>query len=141
MFEKRRDTQRGFGDACAARVFLGADEMDQKQSVALEIALQTHVLRACPLHHQLFCDDEADAANAFGLAVELVRQRTPCVDAFSDDAHALTELLSDTIAAAPSTVRSARSPPPRSTTPEAVLPRARHGGALPPGSLFLRFTS
>jgi hypothetical protein len=75
--------------------------MDQKQSVAVEIALQTHVLRACPLHHRLFCDEEADAASAFALAVELVRQRTPYVGQFFGDTHALTELLSDTIAGAP----------------------------------------
>jgi hypothetical protein len=75
--------------------------VDQKQSVAVAIALQTHVIRSCPLHHQLFCDDEADAASAFALAVELVRQHTPYVEDFRGNAHALTDLLSETIAAAP----------------------------------------
>jgi len=75
--------------------------VDQKHSVAVAIALQTHVLRTCPLHNQLFCDDEADAATAFALAVELVRQHTPYVDDFRDNTHELTDLLSETIAAAP----------------------------------------
>jgi hypothetical protein len=75
--------------------------MDQKQSVAVAIALQTHVLRTCPLHNELFCDDEADAASAFALAVELVRQHTPYVEDFRNNAHELTDLLSETIAAAP----------------------------------------
>jgi len=50
-------------------------------NVAVAIALQTHVLCTCPLHHQLFCDDEADPAKAFSLAVELVRQDTPSASA------------------------------------------------------------
>jgi hypothetical protein len=33
--------------------------------------------------------------------VELVRQHTPYVEEFHDDAHALTDLLSETIGAAP----------------------------------------
>jgi hypothetical protein len=75
--------------------------VDQKHSVALAIALQTHVLRTCPLHNQLFCDEEADAASAFALALELVRQHTPYVADFRDNTHELTDLLSETIAAAP----------------------------------------
>jgi hypothetical protein len=58
---------------------LGGVKMDQKQSVAVEIALQTHVLRTCPEHRELFLDDESDPASAFALAVELVRQRRPYV--------------------------------------------------------------
>jgi hypothetical protein len=75
--------------------------VDQKHSVAVAIALQTHVLRTCPLHNQLFCDDDADAATAFALAVELVRQHTPYVEDFRNNAHELTDLLSETIASAP----------------------------------------
>jgi hypothetical protein len=75
--------------------------MDQKHTVAVQIALQTHVLRACPEHHRLFCDDDADASSAFALAVELLRHRTPYVAEFRNDTHALTDLLSETIAAAP----------------------------------------
>ena len=75
--------------------------MEHKQSVAVEIALQTHVLRTCPLHRELFFDDESDPGSAFALAVELVRQRRPYVGEFNGDAHALTDLLSETLAAAP----------------------------------------
>ncbi|HTV96514.1 MAG TPA: hypothetical protein VME42_10930 [Steroidobacteraceae bacterium] len=76
--------------------------MEHKQTIAVEIALQTHVLQTCPVHHQIFCDDDVDPSGAFALAVELVRQHTPYVDEFHDDAHALTDLLSETIGAAPS---------------------------------------
>jgi hypothetical protein len=77
------------------------DKMNQKQSVAVQIALQTHVLRTCPEHRELFFDDESDPASAFALAVELVRQRRPYVGEFHGNSHALTDLLSETLAAAP----------------------------------------
>jgi hypothetical protein len=76
--------------------------MEHKQAIAVEIALQTHVFRTCPVHHQIFCDDDVDPSGAFALAVELVKQHTPYVDEFQDDTHALTDLLSATIGAAPS---------------------------------------
>jgi len=75
--------------------------MGHKQAIAIEIALQTHVLRTCPVHHELFCDDDVDPSGAFALAVELVRQDTPYVGEFHHDAHALTDLLSETIGSAP----------------------------------------
>jgi hypothetical protein len=75
--------------------------MQHRQAIAVEIALQTHVLQTCPVHNQLFCDDDVDPSSAFALAVELVRQHTPYVDEFQHDAHALTDLLSETIGAAP----------------------------------------
>jgi hypothetical protein len=75
--------------------------MEPKQTIAIEIALQTHVLQACPIHHSLFCDDDVDPSGAFALAVELVRQHTPYVEDFQNDAHELTDLLSETIGAAP----------------------------------------
>ena len=75
--------------------------MEHKQAIAVEIALQTHVLQMCPIHNEVFCDDDVDPSSAFALAVELVRQHTPYVDEFRDDAHALTDLLSETIGAAP----------------------------------------
>lgn len=76
--------------------------MQPKSAIALEIALQTHVLQVCPVHRAIFCDDDVDPSAAFSLAVELVREHTPCVIEFEDDAHALTDLLSETIGAAPS---------------------------------------
>jgi hypothetical protein len=75
--------------------------MEQKQSIAFDIALQTHVLRTCPIHHEIFCDDEVDPSAAFALAVELVRQHKPYNDEFHNDPHELTDLLSATIGAAP----------------------------------------
>jgi hypothetical protein len=75
--------------------------MNSKQAIAIEIALQTHVLRTCPIHGEIYCDDEADPSGAFALAVELVREHTPYVNEFHDDAHELTDLLSETIGAAP----------------------------------------
>jgi hypothetical protein len=74
--------------------------MEHKQTIAVEIALQTHVLQTCPVHHQIFCDDDVDPSSAFALAVELVRQHTPYVGEFHDP-HELTDLLSETIGAAP----------------------------------------
>jgi hypothetical protein len=75
--------------------------MEQKQTIAMEIALQTQVLRTCPIHNEIFCDDEVDPSTAFALAVELVRRHTPYVEKFQNDAHELTDLLSETIGAAP----------------------------------------
>jgi hypothetical protein len=75
--------------------------MEHKQAIAFEIALQTHVLQTCPVHHEIFYDDDVDPSGAFALAVELVRQHKPYVDEFQDDAHALTDLLSETLSAAP----------------------------------------
>jgi hypothetical protein len=75
--------------------------MNRKQAIAIEIALQTHVLRTCPIHGEIYCDDEVDPAAAFALAVELVKEHTPYVNEFQDDAHELTDLLSETISVAP----------------------------------------
>jgi hypothetical protein len=75
--------------------------MEHKQAIALEIALQTHVLQTCPMHNEIFYDDEVDPSGAFALAVELVRQHKPYVDEFEHDAHALTDLLSETLSSAP----------------------------------------
>jgi len=74
----------------------------EKRAIAVEIALQTHVLKACPEHGEIFCDDDVDPSSAFRLAVDLVKQHTPFVDEFQGDAHELTDLLSATIGAAPS---------------------------------------
>jgi hypothetical protein len=75
--------------------------MNRKQAIAIEIALQTHVLRTCPIHGEIFCDDDVDPSGAFALAVELVKEHIPYVTEFADDAHELTDLLSETISAAP----------------------------------------
>jgi hypothetical protein len=75
--------------------------MEHKRAIAFEIALQTHVLQTCPVHNEIFYDDEVDPSGAFALAVELVRQHKPYVDEFEHDAHALTDLLSEILSAAP----------------------------------------
>jgi hypothetical protein len=75
--------------------------MDKKQAIAIEIALQTHVLKTCPAHRQIYFDDDADTASAFALAIELVRRHKPYVDEFHDDEHELMDLLSDTLSATP----------------------------------------
>jgi hypothetical protein len=75
--------------------------MDTKQLIAIGIALQTQVLKTCPIHQQLYFDDEVDPASAFALAIELVRQHTPYVEEFHDDTHALTDLISDTLGMTP----------------------------------------
>jgi hypothetical protein len=75
--------------------------MDRKQVVAIGIALQTQVLKTCPIHHQIYFDDEVNPAGAFALAIELVRQHKPFVEDFGNDEHALTDLLSDTLGTSP----------------------------------------
>jgi hypothetical protein len=75
--------------------------MENKQAIAIEIALQTHVLKTCPIHRKIYFDDDADAASAFALAIELVRKHKPYVQEFHDDEHELMDLLSDTLGATP----------------------------------------
>ncbi len=75
--------------------------MKHKQAIAVEIALKTKVLKTCPIHNELFCDDDVDPSGAFALAVELVAEHRSDVDEFHDDLHALTDLLSATIGATP----------------------------------------
>ncbi|HEY0802661.1 MAG TPA: hypothetical protein VGD54_17630 [Steroidobacteraceae bacterium] len=75
--------------------------MEKKQVIAIGIALQTQVLKTCPIHRQLYFDDDVNPAGAFALAIELVRKRKPYVQEFDNDVHALTDLLSHTLATAP----------------------------------------
>jgi hypothetical protein len=77
-----------------------ADEARQ-QAIAIGIALQTQVMKACPIQRQLYFDDDVNPAGAFALAIELVRTHKPFVREFEDDEHALTDLLSDTLGTAP----------------------------------------
>ena len=80
--------------------------MGKKQEIAIGIALQTQVLKTCPLHNQLYRDDEEAAdddenmGRAFAVAIELVRQHRPYAVEFHHNEHELTDLLSDTIGAA-----------------------------------------
>ena len=85
---------------------MGVAPMGKRQEIAIGIALQTQVLKTCPIHNQLYCDDEQSTddenmARAFAVAIELVRQHGPYADEFHRDPHELTDLLSYTIGAAP----------------------------------------
>jgi hypothetical protein len=80
--------------------------MGKKQEIAIGIALQTQMLKICPIHNQLYRDheesaDEVTMARAFGVAIKLVRQHKPYAKEFHYNAHELTDLLSYTIGAAP----------------------------------------
>jgi hypothetical protein len=75
--------------------------MERKQVIAIGIALQTQVLKTCPVHRQLYFDDDVNPASAFALAIELVRKHKPYAQEFHDDEHALTDLLSDTLGTTP----------------------------------------
>jgi hypothetical protein len=85
---------------------MGVMIMGTKQEIAIDIALQTQVLKSCPTHNRLYRDDEESTDNehmarAFGVAIELVRQHKPYAEEFHHNAHELTDLLSYTIGAAP----------------------------------------
>ncbi len=58
--------------------------MPQKQLIALGIALRTGVLKICPEHGQIFCDDDVDPGLAFALAQELMRRHNAYVAPFAD---------------------------------------------------------
>jgi hypothetical protein len=75
--------------------------MATKQVIAIGIALQTQVLKTCPIHRQVYFDDEVNPAGAFALAIELVRKHKPYIEAFDNDEHELTDLLSDTLGTSP----------------------------------------
>jgi len=80
--------------------------MNTKREIAIGIALQTQVLKVCPVHNQLYCgaeqySDDENMARAFAVAIELVHQHEPYAEEFHHDAHSLTDLLSSIIGAAP----------------------------------------
>jgi hypothetical protein len=75
--------------------------VDSKKVIATGIALQTQVLKTCPIHNQIYLDNDVDPASAFALAIELVRHQKQFVEEFENDEHRLTDLLSDTLGTAP----------------------------------------
>jgi hypothetical protein len=75
--------------------------MEKKQAIAIGIALQTQVLKTCPVHRQLYFDDDVNPACAFALAIELVRKHKAYVEAFDNNEHELTDLLSETLRTSP----------------------------------------
>jgi hypothetical protein len=86
---------------------LDVTAMSKKEEMAIAIALQTRVLKTCPIHNQVYCCDDEEGgddenmARAFAVAVDLVSQHEPYAEVFHHDAHELTDLLSYTIGAAP----------------------------------------
>ena len=86
---------------------MGVTAMSKKEEMAIAIALQTQVLKTCPIHNQVYCCDDEEGgddenmARAFAVAVDLVRQHEPYAAVFHHDAHELTDLLSYTIGTAP----------------------------------------
>lgn len=101
--------------------------MERKRAIATDIALQTHVLKTCPIHSKIYFDDDADAASAFALAIELVRKHQPYADEFHHDEHELMDLLSDTLGATPLYCPECES--------EAMLSALSNGGGLAESSL------
>src|SRR6202142_779187 len=75
--------------------------LDEKQAIAIGIALQPPVFKTCPVPRHVFFDDDVNPAGAFALAIELVRKRKPYVEAFDNDEHQLTDLLSETLRTSP----------------------------------------
>ena len=95
---------------------MGITSIGKRQEIAIGIALQTQVLKACPIHNQLYCndeqccdDDEENMARAFSVAIELVREYPPYAAEFHRNAHELTDLLSYTIGAAPASCPECRA--------------------------------
>src|ERR1700683_3927742 len=89
--------------------------MEKKQGIAIGIALQTQVLKVCPVHNQLYCDDEKftdddNLARAFAAAIELVRQHPPYAEEFHHSSRELIDLLSYTIGTAPEICPDCRGP-------------------------------
>ncbi|HEY0746636.1 MAG TPA: hypothetical protein VGD63_08060, partial [Steroidobacteraceae bacterium] len=85
---------------------------DKRQAFAISIALQTRVLKSCPVHGQVYLDEDADPATAFALAMELIRKQRAYAQEFHNDEHELTELLSDTLGVAPICCPECQSPVP-----------------------------
>jgi hypothetical protein len=106
--------------------------MEKKQLIAIGIALQTQVLKACPVHYQLYFDDEANPASAFALAIDLVRNRKLYVEEFNNDEHELTDLLSDTLATTPTCCPECQSPVILNSLPDGdrFSERALEGGQI-----------
>jgi hypothetical protein len=88
-----------------------SDIWDEKHSIAMGIALQTQVLKICPVHRQLFCDDEVDPAVAFAVAAQLIHNDKPSTDVFREDIHDLADLLTDVISSAQCSCPECAPPP------------------------------
>jgi hypothetical protein len=72
----------------------------QKQLIAIGIGLRAGVLKICPEHSRIYCDEDVDPGIAFALAAELVNRRNDYVAPFADYLE-LAELLENTMSSAP----------------------------------------
>jgi len=66
----------------------------QRELLAVGIALHSRVLKICARHNRIYCDPGADLGAAFTLALQTFRGRGSEARIFADDEHALLELLS-----------------------------------------------
>jgi hypothetical protein len=66
----------------------------QRELLAVGIALHSHVLKICARHNRIYCDPGADLGAAFTLALQTFRRRGSEARIFADDEHALLDLLS-----------------------------------------------
>lgn len=100
--------------------------MGKKDEIAIGIALQTRVLKTCPVHDHLYCEDDElidddDISRAYSVAVELVRQHEMYAEEFHHDPHELTDLLTQIISGAPNRCPDCEAPaakPRRGVYPE-----------------------
>jgi hypothetical protein len=81
-------TGPGPQDRVAARIH------QQRELLAVGIALQSRVLMICHRHHHIYCDAGADLSAAFSLALQAFRRGGPEAHLFENDEHALLDLLS-----------------------------------------------
>jgi hypothetical protein len=71
----------------------------QRELLAVGIALDSRVLKICARHNRIYCDPCADLGAAFGLALQTFRRHGSDVRIFRDE-HALLDLLSAKISEA-----------------------------------------
>lgn len=66
----------------------------QRELLAVGIALHSRVLKICARHNRIYCDPCADLGAAFTLALQTFRRRGSEARIFADDEHVLLDLLS-----------------------------------------------
>ena len=100
--------------------------MPQKALIAIGIGLRTGVLRICPEHCRIYCDDDADPGLAYGLAAGLVHGRNDYVAPFADSRE-LADILQETLGGAPKQcpVCAGAPAPPATATPRHPPPVGR----------------
>jgi hypothetical protein len=72
------------------------DEHEDKEAVAIAIALQAKLLQQCPVHETLMYDGE-DPEPAYRLANALITQNDPLVAVFGRQRRELTDYIKELI--------------------------------------------